>query len=106
MFFDPPFGTEWMRRMKMLGYGGSASLKDAYNAMKESDYELIARELKEAHSKIFAVVTRERPEKLPFPEVYSNSRFSVYELSVEVAQLDFVEDSSHELFAQSAEIGD
>ncbi|HXH19990.1 MAG TPA: DUF6798 domain-containing protein, partial [Chitinophagales bacterium] len=106
MFFDPLFGSEWMRRMKMVGYNEGKPLRESYNELKEDDFERVAREMKNGHSKIFAVVTSDA-KRLAFPEIYSNNKFTVYEVpSVEVGEFNLVEDSSHEFVAQSPQIGD
>ncbi len=107
MFFDPPFGSEWMRRMKMLGYDESKLLSDSYKELKEGGFIMIANEMMAGeNSKVYAVVPLEMAT-LRFPKVYSNGKFSVYEIrSVEVAEFNLVEDGSHELVAQTAEVGD
>jgi len=106
MFFDPLFGNEWMRRMKMMGYAERKPFKEAYDELSEKDFEKVALEMKPAHSKVYAVVSNEK-DNLNFRKIYSNSKFSVYEVSsVEVAGVHLVEDSAHELVAQSAQVGD
>jgi len=105
MFFDPLFGNEWIRRMKMAGYDERKPLRDSYNHLKEDDFEKIAAEMRTSHSKIYAVTT-DSGRSLKFPQVFRNGKFSVYDVSVEVAKLHLVEDGTHELVAQSPEIGD
>lgn len=107
MFFDPSFGNEWMRRMKMMGFNESKKLSESYKELRESDFLMISDEARIGeNSKVYAVVPLEM-KTLHFRKAYSNGKFSVYEIgSVEVAELDLVEDGSHELVAQTAKVGD
>ncbi len=98
--------SEWMRRMKMMGYNENTTLEESYNKLGENDFTKVAGEMKPMHSKIYVVTPNER-ENLTLPKVYSNEKYSVFEVpSVEVADFNLVKNGSHELVAQSAKVGD
>jgi len=77
MFFNPAFGKEWLRRMKMLGYTDDSKLQETYHALTDTDLEKIADELS-AHSEVYVVRLTEK--KISLPEKYSNEKFTVYQL--------------------------
>lgn len=78
MFFNPEFGKEWIRRMKMLGYVDDTKLQETYHALTAGDYEKITTELN-AYSRVYLIVLKEM-KTLSQPLVYSNAKFTVYEL--------------------------
>lgn len=77
MFFNPLFGQEWMRRMKMLGYLDDNQLDETYSALTEQDFEKIKEELNN-HTSAYIVCYNEK--SLSYPETYSNAAFRAYKL--------------------------
>lgn len=109
MIFNPSFGQEWIRRMENLGYKKEKPLKDTFQKLTQADFEKVAFELRAAHSKVFAVVPAEM-KNLDFPVTYSNEKFKVVEVaensSVQVVHVNLVQDGTHELVAQTAQVSD
>jgi len=82
MFYNPAFGKEWMRRMQRLGYQKDVPLKESFLSLTESDFRVIAVEMRQSAgegSRIFLVNFREG-RRLNFPLVYGNAKFLVYEI--------------------------
>lgn len=109
MIFNPSFGQEWMRRMQNLGYEKEKPqpLKEAFTHLTSTDFEKVAAELKPAHSKVFAVMPAEM-QTFGFPVTFSNEEFRVVEVSaqasVQVVDVNLIQDGTHELVAQSAQV--
>lgn len=87
MFFNPSFGTEWIRRMRMLGYKGSPSpsddlLRKHYESLDENGFKAIAQEGTFPRSNVYVVMAKERP-LLNFPTVYANNHFVVFKATNE-----------------------
>ncbi len=78
MFFNPEFGKEWMRRMKMLGFEDDNRLEQTYLALNETDFQVIADELSPAHSEIYVVTLSEKT--LAFNERFKNKKFTVFQV--------------------------
>ncbi len=78
MFFNPEFGKEWIRRMKMLGYVDDSKLQETYHTLEMQNYENIVRELS-SYPEVYIVVMTEK-KTLALPEKYANAKFKVYEL--------------------------
>ncbi len=79
MFFNPDYGNEWIRRMRMLGYKEGVELKEGYMALQIGDFQRIAWELRPDYQRAFVVVPQEHAH-LHLQEEYSNSAFRVYSL--------------------------
>lgn len=95
-FFNPSFGTEWMKRMRRLGYEDSMGiqsfdnldlLRDAYEALDEERFLEIDREMADSHPQSYVVMFRfqgsagdEELEGLEFPVAFENEGFVVYEV--------------------------
>lgn len=77
MFFNPQFGKEWIRRMKMLGYVDDRKLDESYAALKEPDFEKIKEELT-YHSAAYIICKKE--QTLSSPMVFSNREFKIYKI--------------------------
>jgi len=78
MFFNPAFGKEWMRRMKMLGYVDDSQLQETYHALELHAFEKIVAELS-SYPEVYVVVMTEK-KTLPLPAKYANAKFTVYAL--------------------------
>lgn len=80
MYFNPAFGTEWIRRMKMLGYTEVGKMEEDYKSLPEGAFINIARELQNTNDTVYAVMPSDRPG-LHFPVVYFNQKFKVYRVT-------------------------
>jgi hypothetical protein len=81
MFFNPSFGYEWIRRMKMLGYKDGVHIRDSYNSLDEAAFINVAREVKKNNNQVY-IVTEKARSPLTFPVVYDNGKFTVYKASL------------------------
>ena len=79
MFFDPAFGTVWMRRMRALGFREDRTLEEGYAALREQDFRKIAAEVAAPGVSTYLVTTGGRPDIL-FPVVFRNEAYVVYRL--------------------------
>jgi len=78
MFFNPSFGQEWFRRMKMLGYVEDDKLQQTYEALKEEDFAKIKTEAVAKHSAVYVIGPGRR---LTYQKVYEgNGKFDVYRM--------------------------
>ncbi len=77
--FNPQFGTEWLRRMKKLGYkkGDRDSLERGYMSLAEKDFIGIIKEQSLDKGPWYVVMYKERGD-LNLPIVYQNGKFIVY----------------------------
>ena len=78
MFFNPEFGKEWIRRMKMIGYVDDNRLEETYRELNEQNFKNIALE---QHQFDKAFVVTFIKINLNFPLVYQNEKFLVYEIA-------------------------
>lgn len=81
MFFNPAFGTEWFRRMHMLGYEKGANIEERFKTLNETDFKKIADELKPSYQAIYLVTPPGK--ELSFSKKYHNGRFTIYGISPE-----------------------
>lgn len=77
MFFNPSFGYEWIRRMKMLGYQDGVEINDSYNNLSEASFGNVVNEIQKDNKAIYIVIEKTR-KPLTFPVVFENERFIVY----------------------------
>lgn len=79
MGLNPSFGYEWFERMKALGYQKGISLEDGFKNLDETDFINIANTIRVNGHRAFLVMFKER-DTLDFPVIYTNERFTVYEI--------------------------
>jgi hypothetical protein len=77
MFYNPAFGYEWFRRMKMLGVNNKSGLKE-FNKLNEDNFIKIANELKGSNRDTYLVVPKGKD--LSFTIAYENETFLVYKV--------------------------
>jgi hypothetical protein len=82
MFFNPSFGQEWMRRMKMLGYVDDSRLGESYAELTAADFEKIKSELESKHSDVYIIqaLRTELPFPVVFPAAGTSNSFTVYRM--------------------------
>lgn len=98
-FFNPSFGTEWMRRMRRLGYDDSMGirsfenlelLRGAYEGLDEEDFLEMDQEMAADHPQSYVVMFRfqgsagdRELERLDFPVAFENEGFVAYEVRLD-----------------------
>jgi hypothetical protein len=93
MFFNPQFGTEWIRRMEMLGYHPSTPLQDAYAGLEMPQLRQVSDELSGAFSTVYVVMPSQRI-LTGIPEVYRNEAFTIYEMPTGATAVQQPEDEA------------
>jgi hypothetical protein len=78
MFFNPQFGTEWIRRMKLLGYVDDNRLDETYHALGGEDYHKLVMELN-TYPEVYLILEKQL-KTLPLPEEFSDGKYVVYRL--------------------------
>ena len=73
--YNPAFGSEWMRRMKNLGFEG----RERFRSLAENDYEIIKSEYKDKTTGIFALRKTNEPG-VKFSRVFSNKEYAIYKI--------------------------
>lgn len=82
MFFNPSFGQEWIRRMRMLGYNNNDKLGESYAALTTADFEMIKSELERQHSAVYIIqaLRTELPYPIVFPSPEIRNNFTIYRM--------------------------
>jgi hypothetical protein len=77
---NPAFGTEWLRRMRRLGFRKRQTFENDFESRTAQDVLAIASEMKAPGRHVFLMMPRSAARR-PFPIRYRNAEYVIYQVS-------------------------